>query len=97
MENKITQHTYKLTTEVYSLEEYADLMDMTVEETLEYEHGMCVGCINAVLEDETTGYAFRLVRSLYATHYLAIAEATTSATLAILEDYFTHLRNIGRA
>lgn len=97
MENKITQHTYTLTTEVYSLEQYADLMDMTVEEVLEYEHGMCVGCINAMLEDETTGYAFRLVRSLYATHFLAIAEATSAATLALLDDYFEHLHSNGLA
>ena len=97
MENKITQHTYTLTTEMYSLEEYAELNDMTAEEMLEYKHGNCVGCINALLVDEVHGYYFRLARDLYATHFLAVAEATTAATLAILDDYFTYLRNKGIA
>lgn len=94
---KHIQHNYTLTTEMYDLEDYAILMDMTVEELLEYEHGMCAGCINAVLVDEETGYTFRLTRALYATHFLAVTEATTAATLAILDDYFTHLRNKGLA
>ena len=97
MEKFTAQRNYKLTTEMYSLEDYAYLMDCTVEEILEQHQGQCVGCVNAVLVDDTTDYAFRLVRPLYASHYLAIAEATTAATLAILDDYFTHLSNIGLA
>lgn len=92
---KNTQLNYTLTTEMYSLEEYADLMDCTAEEMLQEHNGMCAGCINAILVDDTTGYRFRLVRPLYATHFLAVAEATSCATLAILEDYFTYLHNKG--
>lgn len=97
----MSKHTikrdYTLTTEMYDLEDYANLMDMTAEEMLEYEHGMCVGCINAVLRDETTGYSMRITRSLYATHFLAVAEATSAATLALLDDYFEYLRGNGLA
>ena len=93
MEKFNGQRNYTLTTQMYSVEEYADLMDLTLEEAQQE----CVGCINAILEDTTTGYYFRLTRKLYATHFLAVAEATTCATLAILEDYFTYLRNKGLA
>ena len=92
---KHTMRNYTLTTEMYDLEEYANLMDTTAEEMLEYEHGQCAGCINAVLEDDTVGYALRIVRPLYATHFVATMEATLAATTELLNDYFTYLRSIG--
>ena len=96
MKAHVIMRNYKLTTEMYSLEDYAQLEDMTVEELLEEDY-TCAGCINATLVDDEVGYGFRLVRRLYGTHFLAIAEATTAATLAILDDYYAHLRSKGLA
>ena len=90
----MNNYNYKLTTEVYSLEDYAYLADITMEEA---KQNNIVGAVNAVLVDKTTGYSMRVCRTLYAMHKLAIAEATMAATLAILDDYFAHLRSIGQA
>lgn len=84
------KYNYTLTTELYSLEEYLELVEMDLEEQQAVE-GACRGAVSATLVDETTGYAMRICRTVYAMHALAIAEATTAATLAILEDYFTYL------
>ena len=92
MYNLNTQHNYTLQTEIVTLEECMDEIDLTMEEVTQC-YGEQTKCfVRAVLEDSAVGYYQRLFAGVYAHTFLAYAQATQQVTLELMEDYFTHCK-----
>lgn len=88
------KHNYTLETEVYTVEDYMQETDSSMED-VKYLYGECVKYfIWAMLCDEETGYAQRLFGAVYGNTYVGHTQALLGVTAELLDDYFTHLRKV---
>jgi hypothetical protein len=88
------EHNWELHTEVITLEQFMDEVDETMEDIKECYGGQTKGFVRAVLQDNTNGYYMRLFAGVYASTFLAYAQATNTVTLELLQDYFEYCKGL---
>lgn len=94
MQHKTKLHNWELHTEIITVQDYMDEVDVTYADMVNCFGTQIAGFVRAVLEDSTNGYYMRLFESVYADCFVAYAQATQNITLTLLQDYFEYCKGL---
>ena len=91
------KRNYTLTTEVVTIQDYMDETDARWEDVV-ISNGAFVSCfVRAVLEDEETGFMWRVFTAVELDNFIEHTRAISEATMMLMQEYYAYLHNKGLA